>query len=90
MAECPLICGAHYFLAISEFAEAKRERFASFLNLSNGIPSRDRFNHALAALRPEQFEKCLLRWISALHDISKEQIIPIQRQDVTAKLRSGH
>ena len=35
-----------------------KDWFAQFLDLSQGIPSHDRFNQVLAAIRPDEFEKC--------------------------------
>lgn len=67
IAICAVICGADDFVAIARFGEARRDWFAKFLDLSAGIPSHDRFNAILAALKPAEFEKCLLSWIAALH-----------------------
>ena len=48
-----------------------------FLDLSSGIPSHDRFNAIFAALKPAEFEKCLLSWITALHEITAGQVVAI-------------
>lgn len=77
IAVCAVICGADDFVAIAQFGRLKRKWLAKFVDLSNGIPSHDRFNQVLAAIRPAEFEKCLLSWISALHEISDGQIIAI-------------
>ena len=77
IAVCAVICGADDFVAIAEFGRLKRKWLSTFLDLTNGIPSHDRFNQVLAAIRPAEFEKCLLNWISALHEISDGQIIAI-------------
>jgi hypothetical protein len=45
--------------------------------LSAGIPSHDRFNAVLAAIKPAEFEKCLLSWITALHEITGGQIVAL-------------
>ncbi len=74
---CAVICGADDFVAITTFAKKKRKWFETFLDLSNGIPSHDRFNAILAAIKPAEFEKCLLEWITALHEITDGQIVPI-------------
>ncbi len=55
-----MICGADDFVAIAEFGRQKKEWFAKFLDLRAGIPSHDRFNAILAAIKPAEFEKCLL------------------------------
>jgi hypothetical protein len=65
-----VICGADDFVAIADFGEARRDWFARFLDLTNGIPSRDRFNASFAALKPGEFEKCLLSWITSLDEIT--------------------
>ena len=43
----------------------------------DGIPSHDRFNAILAAIKPAEFEKCLLSWITALHEITDGQVVAI-------------
>jgi predicted transposase YbfD/YdcC len=77
MAVCGVICGSDDFVAIAKWARTKRDWLATFLDLSSGIPSHDRFNAILAALKPAEFEQCLLSWITALHAVSDGQIIAI-------------
>lgn len=77
IAVCAVICGADDFVAIAEWGRSKRGWLAKALDLSKGIPSHDRFNAILAALKPAEFEKCLLSWIGALHEITEGQIVPI-------------
>ena len=77
IAVCAVICGADDFVAIAKFGRTKRKWFAKFLDLKSGIPSHDRFNAILAAIKPDEFEKCLLSWIVALHEISAGQIVAI-------------
>lgn len=77
IAICAVICGADDFVSIAEFGRTRRDWFARFLDLKNGIPSHDRFNAILAAIKPAEFEKCLLSWIAALHEISDAPLIAI-------------
>ena len=77
IAVCAVVCGADDFVAIAKFGRTKRDWLARFLDLSNGIPSHDRFNAVLAAIKPGEFEKCLLSWITQLHEITDGQIIAI-------------
>lgn len=77
IAICAVICGADDFVAIEKFGRTKREWLARFLDLEAGIPSHDRFNAILAALKPAEFEKCLLSWIAALHQITGGQLVAI-------------
>jgi predicted transposase YbfD/YdcC len=77
IALCAVICGADDFVAIAAWGREKKDWLSKFLDLRNGIPSHDRFNAVLAAVKPAEFEKCLLSWITALHEISDGQIIAI-------------
>ncbi|MBN1396151.1 MAG: ISAs1 family transposase [Pirellulales bacterium] len=72
-----MICGADVFVSIAHFGRKKRKWLSQFLNLSSGIPSHERFDSVLAAIKPAEFEACLLNWISALHEITAGQIVAI-------------
>src|SRR5262249_39642685 len=77
IAICAVICGADDFVAIARFARTKRDWLARFLDLSAGIPSHDRVNAIFAALKPAEFEKCLLSWITSLQEVTHGQVIAI-------------
>jgi len=70
IAICAVICGCDDFVSIAEFGRTKRGLLERFLDLSAGIPSHDRFNAIFAMIKPAEFEKCLVSWITALHDIT--------------------
>ena len=57
------------------FAKSKRTWLAQYLDLSSGLPSHDAFNDVLSQLNPEEFERCLLSWITALVTVSNGQIL---------------
>jgi predicted transposase YbfD/YdcC len=77
IALCAVICGADDFVSIAAWGRAKKDWLSKFLDLSAGIPSHDRFNAVLAALKPAEFEKCLLSWITALHELTDGQLVAI-------------
>ena len=77
IAVCAVICGADDFVAIAEFGRAKKRFLEKFLDLTAGIPSHDRFNAIFRAIKPSEFEKCLLSWITALHELTDGQVIAI-------------
>ena len=77
IAICAVICGADDFVAIAKFGKAKKKWLSRFLDLSEGIPSHDRFNAILAAIKPEEFEACLLSWVTALHEITEGEVVAI-------------
>lgn len=77
IALCATIAGADDFVAIADWARQKRDWLGQFLDLSHGIPSHDRFNAIFRALKPEPFGRCLVAWITELHEVSAGQVVPI-------------
>jgi predicted transposase YbfD/YdcC len=45
--------------------KGKEDYLRRFLRLPNGIPSRDSYRRILIALRPEAFQECFLKWLTA-------------------------
>lgn len=82
IAVCAVICGADDFVAIALWANTRRKWLETFLDLSAGIPSHDRFNAIFAALKPAEFEKCLLSWITALHEITGGQVVALDGKEL--------
>ncbi len=77
IALCAVVAGADDFVAIAEYGRKKRTWLSQFLDLRGGVPSHDRFNAVLGALRPAEFQRCLLSWITALHEVSGGQVVAI-------------
>jgi predicted transposase YbfD/YdcC len=77
IALCATIAGADDFAAIADWARQKRDWLGQFLDLSGGIPSHDRFNAIFRALKPGPFERCLVSWITALHEVTAGQLVAI-------------
>jgi predicted transposase YbfD/YdcC len=77
MTLCAVVCGSDDFVAVAVWSETNKDWLAKFLDLSAGVPSHDRFNAILAALKPSEFERCLLSWMTALHEITSGQVVAI-------------
>lgn len=77
IAICTLLCGGETFNDMEDFGHAKQEWFKTFLNLRNGIPSHDTFNRLLAALDPEKFLDCFLRWTQSLRQAVPQEIVAL-------------
>lgn len=89
IAVCAVLCGADDFVAIAHFGRAKKKFFKKFLDLGAGIPSHDRFNAIFRAIKPAEFEKCLLGWITALHEITDGQIVAIDGKTLRRSFDAG-
>lgn len=74
---CAAICGADSWVDVEKFGHAKRDWFARFLELPNGIPSHDTFGRVFARLDTAEFLLCLQNWLRSLHLSLKEQGIAI-------------
>ena len=77
IALCATIAGADEFVAMAQWARLHKEWLGQFLDLSAGIPSHDRFNMIFRQLKPAEFERCLLSWLAALHDVSAGRLLAI-------------
>lgn len=77
IALCAVISGADDFVTIAEWGRQKRDWLARFLDLTNGIPSHDRFNAIFRAIKPTEFERCLLSWVTSLHAVTAGQVVAI-------------
>jgi predicted transposase YbfD/YdcC len=77
IALCAVIAGADDFVTIAAWGRHKRAWLARFLDLSSGIPSHDRFNAVFKAIKPAEFERCLLSWITSLHEVTAGQLLAI-------------
>jgi predicted transposase YbfD/YdcC len=77
IALCATIAGADDFVAMADWGRQKRDWLGQFLDLSRGIPSHDRFNAVFRALKPEPLQRCLVSWITALHEVTAGQLVAI-------------
>ena len=77
-----VMCGVDTYTGMAVFAKAKRAWLAQYLDLASGLPSHDTFNDVLSQLNPEEFERCLLSWITALVAVSHGQILAIDGKTV--------
>jgi len=64
IAVCGVIVGCEGPTAIVRWAKAKKDWLGQFLELPNGIPSRDCLRRILSTLKPEAFQECFQRWIA--------------------------
>jgi predicted transposase YbfD/YdcC len=75
IAICTLLCGGESFNDMEDFGHAKHDWFKTFLGLRSGIPSHDTFNRVFAALDPQQFLDCFLRWTQSVRQAVTQEIV---------------
>lgn len=68
LAVCGILCGAENWVEVAFYAECRKDFFAQFLALPNGIPSHDTFNLLFRKLNPESFNKYFMEWAKALSE----------------------
>jgi predicted transposase YbfD/YdcC len=89
IALCAAICGADTWVDIELFGESKREWFAQFLDLTNGIPSHDTFGRVFARLDAEQFQSCFINWVQAVCEVLKGQVVAFDGKTVRGSHNRG-
>jgi len=77
IAICTLLCAGETFNDMEDFGRAKQDWFKTFLGLRNGIPSHDTFNRVFAALDPEAFLDCFLRWTQSVRQAVPQEIVAL-------------
>lgn len=77
IAVCSLLCGGEGFNDMEDFGKAKYTWFKTFLRLAEGIPSHDTFNRVFAALDPQTFLDCFLRWTQSLRAAVPQEIVAL-------------
>jgi len=77
IAICTLLCAGESFNDMEDFGQAKHDWFRTFLRLRNGIPSHDTFNRVFAALDPQAFLDCFLRWTQSLRQAVAQEIVAL-------------
>jgi predicted transposase YbfD/YdcC len=77
IAVCGVLSGADSFAGIQEFGIDRKQWFARFLDLSNGIPSDDTFGRVLAHLNPGEFEKALSSWMQAVQEVTAGRLVAV-------------
>ena len=77
IALCAVIAGADDFVTIAAWGRQKRAWLSRFLDVTSGIPSHDRFNAVFRAIKPAEFERCLLSWVTSPHELTAGRLVAI-------------
>jgi predicted transposase YbfD/YdcC len=74
---CGVLAGADGPAAIAEWAQLHREWLEEFLELPEGIPSRDTYRRVLQRLQPQAFQTCFAEWLKSLTGPSGAEFLAI-------------
>ena len=89
IALCCLLCGGSTFYHMAQFGRDKEAWFRTFLRLPSGIPSHDTFNRVFAALKPQDFLECFLRWTQSLRKAVAGEIVALDGKALRRAGRKG-
>jgi len=67
---CATLAGADSWTEVEVYGNEKLDWLRTIMPLPHGIPSHDTFGRVFSRLHPEQLERCFLRWMAALTDVS--------------------
>lgn len=84
-----LICNAQDWEEIEDFGNSRKDFFAQYLDLENGIPSHDTFNRFFSLYNPEKFQNIFIEWLSGLLNIKDKHIAIDGKTCRGSRLRSG-
>ena len=82
IAVCATICGADNWEDIAELGESKREWFASFLGIENGIPSHDTFRRVFILLDNVELKTLFVEWLSSAVSLSKGSLVSLDGKNL--------
>lgn len=97
IAICTILCDGESWEDMECYGREKEDWLNTFLELPNGIPSRDTFYRVFCALDPEAFQSCFIRWVKsafpnalpASADEAGTDIIPIDGKAIRGSRGKG-
>lgn len=71
------ICGADDWVAVETYGHAKKEWLATFLDVSNGIPSHDTFGRVFRWLDEDAFQAKFVEWTAQICQVTEGEVVAI-------------
>lgn len=84
------ICGADDWVAVETYGNAKKEWLATFLDLSNGIPSHDTFGRVFRWLDEEAFQLKFAEWTAQICEATEGEIVAMDGKKLRGSGDSRH
>lgn len=89
IAICAVICDADGWQDLEDFAQAKLEWFATFMDLRHGVPSADTFRRVLSSLDPDAFERCFMNWMQSVVTLGGGKLVAIDGKSLRRSFEHG-
>ena len=77
-----VIAGADGWVDIETFGNAKSDRFETFLELPNGIPSHDTFGRVFSLIDARNFQDLFVEWTKRVWEATEGQVVAIDGKTV--------
>ena len=72
-----VIAGAEGWVDVEAYGRRKFKWLKTFLDLPYGIPRHDTFGRVFARIKPEEFERCFMDWMSSLVELSGGKLVAL-------------
>lgn len=89
IAICSVICGAESWKDMQLWGQAQLSWLEQFLELPNGIPSRDTFRRVISRLNPDEFQACFLRWMRGLSHATNGRLVALDGKTIRRSMDSA-
>jgi len=86
---CSTIAVGENFSDMAIFGRAREDWLRTFLELPNGIPSRDTFNRVFSAIDPDAFLDCFVRWVRGICPALGDETVAIDGKALRRALDDG-
>jgi predicted transposase YbfD/YdcC len=77
-----VICGVETWEEVALFGKVKQKFFSKFLDLRNGVPSKDTFRRFFAVLDPQVFEYHFTQWAQSLAKNMDKEFVSIDGKSI--------
>ena len=82
---CALLAGGETFTEMEFYGRLKEDCLKTFLELPNGIPSRDTINRVFSAIDPHAFLECFVQWVQGVCPNLSDEMVAIDGRALAAR-----
>lgn len=74
---CAVIAGARGWFDIREYLLGHHDWFIRLDMFKEGVPVDDTIARTISGIRPEQFQRCFLKWMASVHELTQGELVAI-------------